>query len=504
MDASQFWPTLASGALRLIGALLVLLIGWLVARFIANLVRKVLRRINLNSRAANMAKGENVPSLEEDIAKIVYYVLMLLVLVGFFEVLGMTIITEPLNSLLDMILSYVPNLLAAGILIVVAWIAATILRGLTRRILEAANLDKRLGEATESEQKSLSKAFSEAVYWLVWLIALPPILGALGLTSLVLPLTNMFNEVLAYVPNLIAAAAILLIGWFVARIVRRILTSFLEAVGTERFAERIGLKRLMGEQSLSNLLGLVAFILILLPVVIGALNALQLSALTAPLTNMPGIILNAIPAVIGAFVVLAVAVVIGRMVGDLVANLLQGLGFDNILVSLGLTRSTEGRTTPSWVVGALVMVAIVLLATLSATSLLNFPALTVVITQFINFAWNVLLGLLIFGVGLWLASLIANAVEASSIQQKRQAALFVRIAVIVFATSMALDQMGLADSIVNLAFGLTLGAVAVAAALAFGLGGREIAGQELSGWVNALQQHEEEPGIDDTSLTKLP
>jgi hypothetical protein len=106
------------------------------------------------------------------------------------------------------------------------------------------------------------------------------------------------------------------------------------------------------------------------------------------------------------------------------------------------------------------MVAIVLLATLSATSLLNFPALTLVVSQFIDFAWNVLLGLLIFGVGLWLA-----------------------------------------DSIVNLAFGLTLGAVAVAAAIAFGLGGREIAGQELKSLVNALHQ-EGEANTPDSGQTK--
>jgi hypothetical protein len=147
------------------------------------------------------------------------------------------------------------------------------------------------------------------------------------------------------------------------------------------------------------------------------------------------------------------------------------------------------------------MVAIVLLATLSATSLLNFPALTLVVSQFIDFAWNVLLGLLIFGVGLWLAGLIANAIEATGMQQKRLAAIFARVAVIVFATSMALGQMGLADSIVNLAFGLTLGAVAVAAAIAFGLGGREIAGQELKSLVNALHQ-EGEANTPDSGQTK--
>ena len=51
---------------------------------------------------------------------------------------------------------------------------------------------------------------------------------------------------------------------------------------------------------------------------------------------------------------------------------------------------------------------------------------------------------------------------------------------------MALRQMGLANEIISLAFGLTLGAVAVAVAIAFGLGGREIAARQLDGWVRSL------------------
>jgi hypothetical protein len=492
---NELWVALGTFGLRLIGALLVLLVGWLVARFIANVVRKLLSKTNLDNRAVEMTSGEKVPSLEEGIARIIYYALMLLVLVGFFEVLGLELITEPLNNLLNTLLAFIPNLLAAAVLVVAAWLVATILRGLTRRILETANVDRRVSDQIEAEQTQLSKAFSEGVYWLVWLVFLTPILGALGLQSLVAPLTNMFNEALAYLPNLVAAAVILLVGWFVARIVQRLVTSFLDAVEVDKFGERIGLKRVMGEQSLANLLGLIVFILILLPVVIAALDALQLVSLTTPLTDMLGTILDAIPAIVGAFIIVAVAAIIGRLVGDLVANLLAGLGFDNVLVSIGISSATpSSRTTPSKVVGYIVLIAIILLALLSATSLLNFPALTDVITQFIAFAWNILIGLVIFGIGLWFAGLVSRGIEASNIPQKRLAALFARIAVIVFAASMALGQMGLASSIVNLAFGLTLGAVAVAVAIAFGLGGRDVAARELNSWVENLRE-DEDPGV---------
>lgn len=480
--------TIGPMLLRLLGALLVLLIGWIIARVIANIVRRLLGATNLDNRVAEWAGGDNVPNVEEGISKIVYYLLMVLVLIAFFQVLGLTIITEPLNALLNVVLSFVPQLLAAGILVIAAWIVATILRGLTRKLLETISLDKRLDE---QGVPSIAKALSEAVYWLVWLLFLPPILGALGLQSLVTPLSNMFDQVLAYVPKVFAAAVILVIGWFVARIVQRVVTSFLAALGADGFAERVGLTRVMGKQTLSNLLGLVVFIIILIPVIVAALDALEFQSLTEPITGMLNGILGAIPSIIAAFAILVVATVVGRLIGDFVAQLLEGFGFDNILVTIGLTKEpvTAGRLTPSRLVGYLVLVAIILLAVTSATSLLNFPELTLIVTQVISFTWNIIIGLIIFGIGLWLANLIATAIENSSLQQKRLAALFARVAVVTLATAMALGQMGLAESIVNLAFGLILGAVAVAVALAFGLGGREIAGRELQGWVNTM--HEE-------------
>ena len=63
-----------------------------------------------------------------------------------------------------------------------------------------------------------------------------------------------------------------------------------------------------------------------------------------------------------------------------------------------------------------------------------------------------------------------------------------KIAILVFAGAMALRQMGLANEIINLAFGLLLGAIAVAVALAFGLGGKEIAAQEIKKWLEGMNR----------------
>jgi len=106
----------------------------------------------------------------------------------------------------------------------------------------------------------------------------------------------------------------------------------------------------------------------------------------------------------------------------------------------------------------------------------------VLLGGFILFAAKILVGLLVFGVGLWVATWAANFVLESGWPNKYLLALVARIAVIVLALAMALTTMGLADSIVALAFGVPLIGVALAIGLAFGLGGRETAAKQLEQW----------------------
>jgi hypothetical protein len=78
-------------------------------------------------------------------------------------------------------------------------------------------------------------------------------------------------------------------------------------------------------------------------------------------------------------------------------------------------------------------------------------------------------------------------VLSTNLAQAKLLATAARIATIVLAGAMALRQMGLANDIVNLAFGLLIGAIAIAVAIAFGFGGREVAGRELAEWVASMK-----------------
>ncbi len=484
------WEALVSYVPNLLFALGVLVIGWLVALIGAAMTRGILKRTSVDDRLAAWAtgakKGEDAP-VEDLSGRVVFWVLMLFAFVAFFSVLGWSEVSAPLNAFLEEIFAFLPNLLSAAVLLGVAWLIATGMRFALSGLLSKTSLDERFAAEVVEGETPPSRALGETVYWLVFLMFLPAILDALGLEGLLGPVTVLLNKILAFLPNLFAAGLILATGWLLAKIIRRIVTSLLSASGADGLGERLGIGRVLGEQQLSILVGLVVYVLVLVPVVIAALDALKLEALTAPASSMLDQILAAVPQIFAAVLILFVAFLIGKLVADLVTRLLASVGFDGFLERIGFRHkaAAEGsdERTPSGLVGWLAMIAIMLFATIEALKALQFDVLAEIVSQFTLFAGDLLLAVVILAIGLYLAGLAAEAIRSSGTRQASTLATVARAAIIILASAMALRQAGLAEDIINLAFGLTLGAAAVATALAFGLGGRDLAGQQLARWM---------------------
>jgi len=481
----------------LLGALAILVAGWLVALIVSGILEKGLRKMGVNERMDKLTGAEEPGKgidVEKGISKVLFYLIMLFVLVAFFQALRVPLITEPINRLLSQVLEFIPRVAGAAVLLIVAWALANALRMIVSKGLGAANIDERFGRKEEAEEKavSLSKSISDAVYWLVLLLFLPAILGVLSMQGLLGPVQEMFNKFLGFLPNIITAGVIFLAGWFVARIVRQIVSNLLSAVGVDSLGEKAGLSQALGEQKLSGLVGLIVYVFILIPIAIAALNTLQLEAITAPASNMLTMILATLPRIFAAAVLLAIAYAAGKMVSGLINNLLAGIGFNNVLARLGLgEENPEGKWTPSAVVGSVVLLAILFFAVLEASRLLGFEVVASLISQFIVFAGHILAGLVIFAVGLALAKAVSGAITATGTSQAGLLGAASRLAILVLAGAMALRQMGLANEIINIAFGMLLGAVAIAVAIAFGIGGRDIAAGELEKWVRSLKSKQE-------------
>ena len=140
--------SIISAAGTLIVAGLVLFVGWLIAWIAGAIVRRLLHRTTLDNRLASWVAGDEeegaaIP-IERWIGRAVFWLIFLFVLVAFFEVLGLTLITAPLNQLLSAITAYIPRIIGALLLLLIAWIIASVLRFLVVRVLKAAELGERL------------------------------------------------------------------------------------------------------------------------------------------------------------------------------------------------------------------------------------------------------------------------------------------------------------------------------------------------------------------------
>jgi hypothetical protein len=512
---------------NLLIALAILIIGWLIALVVSRLIGSLLRRTTLDDRIASfLASGGETEerrryNVEGWISGAVFWLIMLFVIIAFLQQLNLGIVSQPLSLFLSQILAYIPGILGALVLLFLAFLIASFLRVLIIRVLGGSEWFSRLtdtADVREPDQSTITRSIGNIVYWLVFLLFLPAILDALNLQGILLPVQQLVNQILSFLPNLLGAALILILGWLVARIIRQIVTNLLAGLGIDNLlAPRGAATGRVASVRLSEVLGTVVYVLILIPVVIAALNALNIPAVSQPAANMLNNLLVALPNIFGALLLIAIAFFVGRLVGRFVADILASLGFDNLFTWMGLYRprpsatlttpaaatppgpagsEQESRriaaeitsTTPSQVVGTLVTVAIILFAVMEAANLLGFGFLATLVAQFIVAAGQVLLGLIIFAIGLYLASLADRLIRSTGTSQANVLAPAARIAIIIFSGALALRQMGIAEDIVNLAFGLLLGAVAVAAALAFGLGGREVAGRQLERWRQDLSE----------------
>ena len=494
-----------------ITAIGILVIGWIVAWFISYIVVRLFKKTDIDNKIASWVTGnsqasQNLP-VEKWISSVVFWVIIIFVLVAFFDKLKLTAVSEPLNAFLTEITSFLPSLAAALIWLGIAWLIASLARLTVSRGLKTFGLDERLNQQVSDgqaeSQLDIGDTIANAIYWLIFLLFLPLILEALQLQIALQPVENMVDQILQALPRILKAVILATVGWLVATVVKKIVTNLLTATGVDKMGSRLGVSQTSGSQNISGIIGTVVYVLILIPVAIAALSALNIDAITTPAVAMLNNILTFVPKIFAAVVVLIIAYFVAQFVKDLITNLLTSIGFNNLFNWLGLTSTPpsssssdpnatvlqDGGTnqTPSEIAGLVAFVGIILFAVVSATQIMELQALSLIVNQLIFIAGQVLYGLVVLAIGLYLASLAYNLIASSGGSQAKLLGQIARIGIIVLVSAMALQQMGIAPSIVNLAFGLFMGAMAVAIALAFGLGGRDIASSQIQKWLEQFR-----------------
>jgi len=209
---------------------------------------------------------------------------------------------------------------------------------------------------------------------------------------------------------------------------------------------------------------------------------LGIEAISGPAINMLNQILAAIPRIISAALWIGIAFVLARFVKSIIEAVLPATGFDDAIRSTGVVPAT---TSPSRVVGTVAMIAVILAASIEAAKQLGGGTIAVFLAQVTELGGKVIFGTLIIVVGVFLARMIANLV-GSGTGEGGYAQTIARYSIVALFTAIGLTFMGLADTIVMMAFGLILGSAAVATALAFGLGGRDAAARVLNKYADQV------------------
>lgn len=398
--------------------------------------------------------------------------------------------------------AFLPTLIGAILLLLLAWIIARLVKKGTEKGLKAVGFGERLTKwgvtNTEEQANSTIESLAKVLYYVVWLLFLPGILDMLGLTSIAQPISNMLNGVLNFLPNFVAAVFILVVGIFVGRFVKNLVYNLLLTVNIDKWiakATKSDTESPSAEQktTLAKVVANIVYIVILVPVITVALETLQIQSISQPIIGVLNVVISAIPNIIVAIILLAAGILIAGFVGDLLTNLLKGTGVNK------LTKYIETAGTPSFdlakLIGRFVEIIIVVFFLVEALNVLNLAVLNMIGAAIISYLPLAISALLILAIGLIGGSLLGSYVtKATGSKLSGEVLKYILLTLSVF---MALDQLQFATSIVNLAFLLILAGLSVAFALSFGIGGRDFAKRQLEKLETKVQN--EEKIQDDTS-----
>lgn len=428
MQMSDLWSVLAKVGL----AILILLVTWIIASIVKWAIGKLVMKVPALQR-----DGNDGQQIGKSIGQIGSLLVWLLGLIAVLQLFNLDQVLSPLQGLLDGIFGFLPNIIGAGVIFFIGFVFAKIAKQLVQTALNAVDLTKltskfqSLGDratgvvdsstGTASQQNNINA--QQAAYG-------QPEQGQPGQGHPDQPGQPMQQGQPGQAQNPNAEA----------------------------------------NAKISSLAGNLVFGIIIIVVAISALQVLGIAAISQPAQQMLQLFLNAIPAIIAAGILLAIGGVIAKFLGNLLEEVLRGVGTDRAVDSIGIVP--EG-TSASSVITKIVQVAIMIFFAIMATRMLGFPEITNILNEILDLGGSVLFGAAIIAAGFLIAALIGKFITNSL------ASKVLRYSAIALFIAMGLRYMGLADSIINLAFGAVVIGGAAAAALAFGLGGRDAAAKML-------------------------
>ncbi|HEM6302942.1 TPA: mechanosensitive ion channel [Streptococcus suis] len=389
--------------------------------------------------------------------------------------------TTIIDSLFYPLLSALPGVIRMLVLVIIAFVLAGLLRKLTLAGLNKIQFAQKLQEwgviKTEDNGQALIKTLGQLAYFLVILFFLPSILSGLNISSTVDPISSMFEKFFAFIPNMIAAGLILFVGTFFCKFIKGLLTGVLERLDIDAWYTKVTgqVKLPFDSQQIISVLSTVIYVLIFIPILTLALETLGITSISQPIVTILNQVIGILPNVLVALILIAVGSFVAKLIGNLLENLLETAGINNY--SKYLFAKEEANFELSAIITQVVRAIIIVFFFIQAIQVLNLEVFNSVGSALLAYLPSLISALAIVILAIIASNLVANFLQ--KVTDSPLVITIVRYLIIVFAVFMALDQLKFAQHIVQSTFTIVLGALAVAFALAFGLGGREFAARQL-------------------------
>lgn len=384
------------------------------------------------------------------------------------------------NNVSEQFTAYGPRVLWAVIILAAAFVIGKLVQWAIQSGIKKTGFDD-LGPKGDS----LGRSLGAAAFWVILLIGVIQALTRLELTQIAEPLNNMIDQIMFYLPKVFAAIVLFVVFALVARIVRQ--TAQAVFVFADPIPEKLGLS-----SGPMNVSGVAATILSTIIYIIGgitALGALQVPAITEPLSGILSDILDVIPNVILASLLLGGFILIARVVSNLIDKTLPETGLNKAITEMGLLDGADKGLNASRIVSIAATFFITLLGIIQALRVLNFEVLTEAMNVVLDMGASIAFGAFIIFAGVFLARLISNAMTSAGGDSADIAAAIVKWIIIGLALILGVSRMGLdptgGEFVLDVAKLLAMGAavgVAGAIALGFGWGGRDWFGNQLENW----------------------
>ncbi len=383
---------------------------------------------------------------------------------------------DTIKSFFIRIINTLPDILIAILLLIIAFIAASIVKSLLMKLIGLLKNDKLTKIGIQPAAAESAKQFiAKLAYFVTFLLFLPAVLDKLGMQSVSAPITSLANDFLGFIPKLVAAGIILAVGIFIANILKDLLLPLLKATKIDTLQEKTGIKA--GEKTtFSSVITNILYGFVLLVVIACALDQLGVVAISTPVNTIVNTIFGMIPSILGAIIIITVGGFIAILVANLLESLLASVGVNDLIEKI--TGTPAKKIVLSKVIATTVKYILCIIFIVQGLNVLNLPVLTNIGATIIGFIPTALVVIAILGLGIFAGNTVESLITKKFATAKGTA-FIAKIAIYVISVFLCLSQLGIANAIVEGTFILVVAAVCVAFAISFGIGGREFAAHQL-------------------------